>query len=757
MGAVPWVAPRAATSYVGREREAAQISTALESARLVTLTGPGGVGKTRLAEAIGAVPSTEFPDGVVLIGLAELSDGDQLPYLVSTVLGMHPTSATPLQVVLEHLSHKRILLILDNCEHVVDAAAAFASAVICGEARVLATSRQSLAVPGEQVIRVPPLSLPADGGAALSDVDAVRLFAERAATALPGFELTEDNSDAVVAICRHLDGLPLAIELAAAQMRTLSAQQIAERLAGQLPLPRPAPRMVPQRQRTLGATLDWSFTLCSRTERELWARASIFAGSFDIEAAELVCAGPQLPLEQVVVGVDGLIDKSVLVREDHEGVVRYRMLETIRQYGRSLLDMAGELDTAARRHSEWVDRFTADADANWAGPEQLSWIGRLNLEQANIRAAVDWSLADPAEAGAVLRLGSRLDEYWIYFGHSRECRTWLDRALELTTEDHPDRVRGLTGCALQAVWHLDLERAAVCLDQADRLLTGRGEELSEAFVTYVRALAAQIRTDPRAVELAAAAAAVFRSHGQVRRELHPLWIYGVTIGYRRSDVVAGRRALHRMLALCEECGETRYRAMAQFGLAYLEVERGDVAAAADLAEEALRNLAEVGRGSGTAYVMDALAWIADRQKRHERAATLFGAAHTVWRDIGSRPEIAVSGPHLSHVASTRAALGATGYERAHAVGRSFTYDEAMNFALSESAGTAQAPHIGLTRREWEIAALVAEGLSNQSIADRLFISHRTAATHVQNILVKLGFRNRTQVATWFTSKKISSR
>ncbi|MEU4651456.1 ATP-binding protein [Nocardia fluminea] len=175
---------------MGREREAAQISTALKSARLVILTGPGGVGKTRLAEAIGAESSTEYPDGVVFIGLAESSDGDQLPYLVSTVLGMHPTSATPLQVVLEHLSHKRILLILDNCEHVVDAAAAFASAVICGEARVLATSRQSLAVPGEQVIRVPPLSLPADGGAAIPDVDAVRLFAERAATALPGFELT---------------------------------------------------------------------------------------------------------------------------------------------------------------------------------------------------------------------------------------------------------------------------------------------------------------------------------------------------------------------------------------------------------------------------------------------------------------------------------------------------------------------------------------------------------------------------------------
>ncbi len=757
MGATPWVSPRAATSYVGREREAEQIRKALASARLVTLTGPGGVGKTRLAEAIAGEFVDTYPDGVVFIGLAELRDGDQLPYFVSTVFGLHLTSPTPWQTVLEYLSEKQILLVLDNCEHVVDAAAAFASSVIRGESRVLATSRQSLAVPGEQVIRVPVLAVPDEGDAATIGVDAVRLFAERAATALPGFELTDDNSGAVVAICRRLDGLPLAIELAAAQLRTLSAQQIAERLVGRLPLPAAAARMVPQRQRTLGATLEWSYSLCSPTERELWARASIFAGSFDIEAAEQVCAGSGLPLEEVVGGVDGLIDKSVLVREDYGGVVRYRMLETIRQYGQSLLDTAGELDAAARRHRDWVDRLTALADANWAGPDQLAWIARLRLEQANIRAAVDWSLADPAQAGTVLCLGSRLDEYWIYFGHSRECRIWLDRALELTAEDHPDRGRGLAACALQAVWHLDLERAAVCLDQADRFLVGRGEELMEAFVTYVRALAAQIRTDSRAVELAAAAAEVFRAHGEIRRELHPLWIYGVTIGYRGGDVAEGRRALHRMLALCEKHGETRYRAMAQFGLAYLEVERGDVTVAAELAEESLRNLARVGRGSGTAYVLDALAWIADRQRRHERAAILFGAAHTVWRDIGSSPEIAVSGPHLSHVASARAALGAAGFERAHALGRSFSYDEAMRFALDKSAGTSRAQQAGLTRREFEIAALVAEGLSNQGIADRLFISPRTAATHVQNILVKLDFHNRTQVATWFTAMEAISR
>ncbi|MFE9789322.1 ATP-binding protein [Nocardia salmonicida] len=235
------------------------------------------------------------------------------------MFGLHPTSPAPLQTVLEYLSEKRMLLVLDNCEHVVDAAAVFASSVIRGKASVLATSRQSLAVPGEQVIRVPALAVPGQGEAATIGVDAVRLFAERAATTVPGFELSDDNSGAVVAICRRLDGLPLAIELAAAQLRTLSAQQIAERLAGRLPLPAATARMVSQRQRTLDATLEWSYSLCSPTERQLWARASIFASSFDIEAAEQVCAGPGLPLEEVVGGVDGLIDKSVLVRETTVG------------------------------------------------------------------------------------------------------------------------------------------------------------------------------------------------------------------------------------------------------------------------------------------------------------------------------------------------------------------------------------------------------------------------------------------------------
>ncbi|UVS79171.1 LuxR C-terminal-related transcriptional regulator [Actinokineospora sp. UTMC 2448] len=745
--------PRATTGYVGRRRESSAVRAALRPGCLVTLTGPGGVGKTRLATAVASQACREFADGVVFVDLTELGDGALLPDLVATRLGLHNRMGQP-DAVVTALRERALLLVLDNCEHVVAAAAAFAAAVLaaCPRVAILATSRQTLGAAGEQVLRVPPLAVPADDVAASPDAllryDAVALLVQRACAVLPDFELTAENSAAVLDICRHLDGLPLAIELAAARLRSLSPHQIADRLTRRLPALAAAPRTAPERQRTLRATIDWSFALCSPAEQTLWLRASVFAGSFDLSAAERVCAGPDLPADDVLDTVEGLIDKSVLIREDHGDIVRYRMLETLREHGRELLDASGDRARVRRLHRDWIDELTAAADANWAGNEQVGWITRLRREQANLRAALDWSISEPGEAGAALRIASRLDEYWMFFGHSVECRQWLERALAATPDDHPDRPRALAVCALHAVWHLDLDAAELLL--ADAEPAAADDELFGAFLTYVRALAAQIRTDTRAADLAGEAAAVFRAHGDVRRELHPLWIHGVSTGYRKGDVAEGRRSLRRMLDLCVSHGETRYRAMAQFGLAYLEVERGDVLVAEDLARQSLRSLVGIGEGSGTAYLLDALAWIADRKGEHERAAVLFGAAARVWAAIGSAPEIAVSGPHRAHKADTMAALGAERFARAHAEGRAMGADEVARFALGETEPPTDAWPGVLTRRQWEIAGLVAAGMSNRHIATRLVISQRTADTHVQNILNKLGLHNRAQIAVWFT-------
>ncbi|QFG22203.1 LuxR C-terminal-related transcriptional regulator [Actinomadura sp. WMMB 499] len=751
--------PRATTSYVGRRCETAEVRAALAAGRLVTLTGPGGVGKTRLAAATAAQVAGGFADGAVFVDLTELRDGTLLPDLVATRLGLHNRSGQPARrLVLSHLRERALLLLLDNCEHVVDEAAEFAAAVLagCGGVAVLGTGRQSLGVAGERVLRVPSLAVPAEDVAAspaeLARYDAVRLLVDRASSIVPGFELTAGNGAAVVRICRHLDGLPLAIELAAARMRSLSPQQVADRLTRRLPLRTSSPRTAPERQRTLRATIEWSFSLCSPAEQALWSRASVFAGTFDLTAAERVCAGPGLAAEEVLDAVDGLLDKSVLIREDHGDIVRYRMLETLREHGRELLDQAGQRSAVRLRHRDWIDRLTAAADADWVSREQLSWIVRLRLEQANLRAALEWSLTEPGEAGAVLRIASRLDEYWTFFGHSQECRQWLDRALAIAPSDHPDRPRALAICALHGVWHLDLDAAERRLAEADRF-AGPRDDLLRALLGYVRALAAQIRTDTCAADLAAEAAAVFRAHGDVRRELHPLWIFGVSTGYRKGDVAEGRRALRRMLELCEAHGETRYRAMAQFGLAYLEVERGDVEPAEELARESLRNLMKIGAGSGTAYLLDNLAWIADRKGEHVKAATLFGAAATLWRAIGSAPEIAVSGPHRAHRASTLAALGEEHFGRAFAAGRGMTGAEAARYALGAAEPGEGARPGALTGRQWEIAGLVAEGLTNRDIAAKLVISQRTADTHVRNILDKLGFRKRAQVAVWFTEQR----
>lgn len=730
--------PRTADACIGRRHEAAQVRALLGRGRLVTLTGPGGVGKTRLAALAAARTGPAFAGGVVFVDLTELRDGALLPDLVAARLGLRDRSGrSVLRLVVNRLAERPHLLVLDNCEHVVDAAGAFASSVLAGCPRtaLLGTSRQSLGVAGEQLFQVLPFEVPpvASSPGDLARSDAVRLLVERASAVRPGFALTPENSAAIGRICRRLDGLPLAIELAAASLRSLSPRQLADRLA-RLPLPTDDSR--------LRTAVDWSYSLCSPVERAVWRRASVFAGSFDLPAAEQVCAGPGVAREELLDALDGLLDKSVLLGEEHGDVVRYRMLETIRRRGRELLDDAGERTPVSRGHRDWIDGLTAKADARWAGPGQPALIATLDSARADLRGALEWSLTEPGEAGAVLRIASRLDEYWAFSGRSAECRRWLDRALDATPSDHPDRPRALAFCALHAAWTADLNAAAARLAEAERLTVGT----DEALLGYVRAHAAHVGSDERAASLAAGAAAAFRARGDVRRELHPLWILGMC---------GDDAALRRMLGLCESLGETRYRAMARLGLARLEVEHGDAAVAEDLARAALRDHLTLGAGAGTASVLDVLAWIADRTGDHVRAATLFGTADAPGRAIEPAPEVAGSGPRRVHRASTLAALGPDRFDQAFAAGRGMSPEAAARFALGADGPAADARPGSLTRRQWQVAGMVAEGLSNRDIAAHLVISQRTADTHVHNILDKLGFRTRAQIAAWFAEQSLS--
>ncbi|HWE90832.1 MAG TPA: LuxR C-terminal-related transcriptional regulator [Pseudonocardiaceae bacterium] len=740
------------TSYVGRRQEGAEVRRLLSAARLVTLTGPGGVGKTRLATRVARDIARAFPDGVAFVELAQSRDGALLPNLVADRLGLHDQSSRSVtDHVLDHLRDRATLLVLDNCEHLVGACAEFAGRVLaaCPRVVLLATSRQSLDVQGEQVLPVPSLAVS----------DGVRLFADRAAATWPKFTVTPENGADLAELCERLDGLPLAIELAAARTRSLSPRQIIERLTDRLSLLTSGPRTVPGRQQTLRATIDWSYDLCSAAEQAFWATVSVFAGSFDLEAAEHVCAGAGVDQDAVLDLIDGLLDKSVLVREEHDHVVRYRMLETLREYGQERLAESGDRARVARLHRDWFDTLTALADEQWISASQLTWIRRLRRDQANLRAALDWSITEPGEAAVALRMASRVDEYWTLWGLNSEARMWLERALAATSAadtDPTDRTIALATCALFALWQTEIEAAEALLAQADELAAGIGDEVLNARITRVRSLAAMLRIDVRTAELAAAAVATFRAHGLVRNELHPLFIHGVAAAYM-GDIEAGRRSLRRQIALSEAAGEFYYQAQALFGIAMVEVNFGEVDVAEAAAKAALKLDLQTDAPYGVAHHTETLAWVADAQGDHPRAATLFGAAATVWDVIGVSPDIAVPVPHRKHVKAARKSLGDDRFEKAFAAGRSMSQDEATRYALGDQAvelpSEAHAPpnadsHEPLTAREWEIARLVAAGLTNRDIAGKLIISLRTADTHVQHILTKLGFNNRAQIATW---------
>ncbi|ALG09637.1 ATP-binding protein [Kibdelosporangium phytohabitans] len=743
------------TSYVGRRGEHAEVRRLLGSARLITLTGPGGVGKTRLAARLLRDSAKAFQDGAVFAGFAELRDPALVPALVADRVGLHDRSDEPtLHTVVAHLRDRATLLVLDNCEHLVGACAALAEAVLleCPRVVVLATSRQSLGVQGEQIFPVPPLRVPEEDTIEPSDYDSVQLFQDRASAVVPSFRVRADNSADVARLCRQLEGLPLAIELAAARIRSLSPRQIAERLTRRLALLTSGPRTAPERQQTLRATIEWSYQLCSEAEQRVWRRVSVFAGSFDLDAAEFVCAEPGAVLDLV----DGLLDKSVLLREQHDDVARYRMLETLREYGQEELRRSGDLPEAGRRHRDWFDRTTGTADAEWFSSGQVVWVARLRRDHANLRAALEWSLTEPGEAAVALRMAARVNEYWTLRGSCMEGRGWLDRALAATPAGHPDRPLALSVNALHALWLFDVEVTEARLAEAGQHPAGP----ASTHLALVRSLTAMLQGQfAEAAELATSAAAACRAHGDLRREVHPLFIKAVSTAVL-GDLAGARRGVRKMLALTGPVGDAYYHTMSLYAQAVVEVLYGDPVVARRAALAGVGANLTIGSRFGAAHHVEALAWACTCLDEHLRSATLLGIASRLWDLVGMSPEAAksLSTPHFEHLRRTRKALGAARFDEARATGRALPEDQAMDYVLdgpSEPVSPTARPRTDhpLTARELEIAGLVAEGLSNREIAARLVISLRTAETHVQHILTKLDTSNRTQIARWFATRR----
>ncbi|MGV9865617.1 ATP-binding protein [Rhodococcus koreensis] len=758
--------PHELTSFVGRRREVVEVRSLLSVSRLVTLTGIGGVGKTRLALRVAADSARAFEDGVWLVELGEVYEPGAVVDAALSALGLREgAGVAPEALLVEYLEPRKLLLVLDNCEHLVEPAADLARPLLraCPELRVLATSREPLGIGGEAVFRVPPLTMPdpnrqTQAAGEFDHYESMSLFAERAAMAVPGFAITENNQDVVARICRRLDGLPLAIELAAVRLRAMSEDQILRRLTDRYGLLTTGSRGAPVRQQTLAWCIDWSHELCSPAERELWGRLAVFFGSFALDAVEGICAHTSAA-DQVVDVVGSLIDKSILIREEAGGTVRYRLLETLRDYGTERLQETGEFASLLRRHRDWYEHLVLRAESEWISSRQVGWLVRLDAELPNIRAALQFCLTGPTEAAAGLRMAAALYPYWRVRGRLREGMRWLAQLLAVQggTAD-VERIKALYVLSVLSGLNGDPDASALYAERGAAMASQLGDRLGGALMADAAGWHALFTGESAAAcEYFESSLPVFREDG------NPLYLMWSLLGLALACDAAGDRARseecqREILAVTESRGESVYRGWSLWGAAMGAWRRGEGSRAKDLVTRGLQLARLVDDRISAMGCLELLSWIAVDDGAPRRAARLMGATEALARTVGSQSTI-FPNAHLEHARfeqEARQAIGDRGFETEFRQGLGTRFDDAAAYALEETGPSDSSVEPGatsLTRREQQVAELVAEGLTNKAIAARLVISQRTAQGHVEHILSKLGFNSRAQIAAWSIEQK----
>jgi predicted ATPase/DNA-binding CsgD family transcriptional regulator len=739
------------TSFVGRRTEINRVRQLLSGARLVTLVGPGGVGKTRLAIRVAGLMRHITPAGVCFVDLALVRDPALLPQQLAASLDLRDSSTRWLVAsIAEVLGTRRMLVVLDNCEHVRDAGAILVDALLseCPNLRVLATSRRPLDVTGEVRFVVPPLPVTASADRrsdALSE--AIELLVDRARAVSPDFEVTDANAADLAAMCRRLDGLPLALELAAVRLRTLTATQIVERLSERLDVLRHVGPAVPQRHQSLPAALEWSYRNLRPAEQILWQRAAVFVGDFDLAAAEAVCADPPLRRDAIMDAVDGLVDASVLDVYRRPGQVRFRMLETVRLFGSQLLEHSVGRTAAARRHRDYYAQLAAKVD--WVGPAQVADLNRLADEHGQLRAALEFSADTPGEELAGLRLAADLWLYWQARGQLGEGRRSLARLLAKCAEPTATRANGLAVAGYLAAVQADPACATPLLQEAHAVATALGEPGTAAFATQYLGLVELFNGNyDNADRLFRTAAADRRRLGEDRFAAFAMADAGAAAFFRGDCDTAGT-AFTESLAL-NSGGDPWTRSHALWGLGLVCWRTGALGQADLLQKEALALMREVDDRSGIALGIHAMAWLAAAHGDWHRAAVLAGAAEATWRSIPARTPEPLR-PFIDECAYQGSqALGTEKWQAEYDRGATLDKPAALALALGQvpPRTAARSDDSPLTRRQREVAQLVAEGLTDREVAARLSISVRTAESHVEQILARLGFRSRAQIAAW---------
>jgi predicted ATPase/DNA-binding CsgD family transcriptional regulator len=769
--------PTPLSSFIGREGAIAQVKQLLAGHRLVTLTGPGGSGKTRLAIRVAETLQGEYEDGIWFAELASISDGALVAQTVASCMNVQEHHRRILiDALAGYLSSRQVLLVIDNCEHLIQACAQFTDTILkkCPNLHILATSREMLGIEGESVWSVPPLTLPDQVPLknpeiapktliAYQQSEAIQLFVDRAALLTRDFSLNGENAAWISEICSRLDGMPLAIELAAARSQTLSVQQLAQRLDDRFHLLVGGSRTAPTRQQTLQAALDWSYGLLSEKEQLVLMRLSVFAGNISLEAAEEVCAGDKVEALEVLNLLARLMSKSLLTAIQLEHAERrYRLLETIRGYALEKLRLSNGMALVKNRLLEYYSRFLEAADVGFRGSDEAIWYKRVDDEYDNIRVALGWAL-ESQNVDAAIDLARYLNIYWNVRGFLNEGIGWLKKALELrhfASRDSIATALRYLGANLLFIKARDLDQVGKILEESMNLYLNLEDKAGIAWVLNLKGLHAEEQKEYTKAKQ------FYNESLSLRLELGDPWFIAQTmqnfgpIFLQEHDYPNAKKYSDETIVWFQRAGYKRGVARTMGTLADITWMEGDLAGALKILKQSLSQLVEIGDKPSIADSLAALAIIENEDGHPKRAARLFGAAEALSDTLDSMLDIdrEVYGKKLS---AMREHLNQPELNQAWQEGRSMALDQIVEFVAQVSDSpmqiqTKMEPLGGLTARERETAVLIAQGKPNRLIANEMGVSVRTVETYVTRILKKLGFDSRVQIAAWAIENELKT-